>query len=66
MSVLKVLEIMAHSNESWEDAAQRGIAKATQSVNGIKSAWVKDQSVTVKDDKVDEYRVTMKITFEVS
>ncbi len=65
MSVMKVLEIMAESEKSWEDATSKGIAKASQSVKGIRSAWVQDQSVRVKDGSITAYRVTLKITFEV-
>jgi len=66
MAIMKVIEIMASSDVSWEDASKKGIAKASESVKNIKSAWVQDQSVTVKDGKVDDYRVTLKISFEVS
>jgi flavin-binding protein dodecin len=59
MAVLKVIELMASSSESWEDATQKGIAKASESLSNIKSAWVQDQSVTVKDGKVSEFRVTI-------
>jgi dodecin len=62
---MKVLEIMAESDKSWEDATKKGIAKASQSVKGIRSAWVQDQSVRVADGAVTSYRVTLKITFEV-
>ena len=65
MSVLKVIEILASSDKSWEDAARKAVAKASSSVNHVKSAFVQSQSVTVKDGKVDEFRVNVKITFEV-
>ncbi|RMD96696.1 MAG: dodecin domain-containing protein [Bacteroidetes bacterium] len=66
MSVMKVIEIMASSDKSWEDAAKKGLKKAAQSVKNIRSAWVQDQSVTVdKDGEVKEFRVTLKVTFEV-
>ena len=65
MSVMKVIEIMADSPVSWEDATKLGIKKAANSVNGITSAWVKDQSVKVKGGKVEAFRVTLKVTFEV-
>ena len=65
MTVIKVLEIMSNSNESWEDATQKGIKKASESVKGIKSAFVQSQSVVVNDDEVSEFRVNLKITFEV-
>ncbi len=65
MPVMKVIELMANSSESWEDATKKAIAKAAESVTNIKSAWVQDQSVTVKDGKVDNFRVTLKVSFEV-
>lgn len=65
MGVMKVVEILSNSNESWEDATATGIEKASKSVKNIKSAFVQSQSVTVKDGKVDEYRVNIKLTFEV-
>ena len=65
MSIMKVIEIMADSSESWEDATARGIKKASESLKGIKSAFVQSQSVTVEDGKVNKYRVNLKVTFEV-
>lgn len=62
---MKVIEILSNSNTSWEDATAKGISKAAKSVKGIKSAFVQSQSVTVKDGAVDEYRVNLKVTFEV-
>ncbi len=66
MSVLKVIEVLANSNESWEDATKKAVAHASKSVNNIRSAYVNEQSVTVKDGKIDDYRVNVKITFEVN
>jgi flavin-binding protein dodecin len=65
MAVMKVIEVLANSNKSWEDATQKAVKKASKSVKNIKSAFVQSQSVTVKGDKVSEYRVNLKITFEV-
>ncbi len=65
MAVMKVIEIMADSDKSWEDATARAVAKASETIKGIRSAYVQSQSVTVKDGKVDKYRVNVKITFEV-
>ena len=63
MSVAKVIEISAESEESFEDAISRGIKTAGKSLHGIKSAWVKSQQVVVKDNKIASYRVDLKITF---
>ena len=66
MAIMKVIEIMSESSKSWDDATEEGIRKASKSVNGIKSAFVQSQSVTVKGGDIDKYRVNLKITFEVS
>ncbi len=65
MSVLKVIEILANSTESWEDAAQNAVSEAAKSVKNIKSVYVSEQSATVSDGKITEYRVNVKITFAV-
>jgi flavin-binding protein dodecin len=63
MSVAKVLEISATSEESFEDAVRAGIAKAGETVRDIRGAWVKEQMVRVEEDRVVEFRVDLKITF---
>ena len=63
MSVAKVIEINAASNESFEDAINAGISKAGETVHNIRGAWVKEQQVTVQDDKIAEYRVDLKVSF---
>jgi dodecin len=65
MSIMKVIEVMADSTKSWEDAAREGVERASKSVDNIASAWVKDQSVSIEDGKVKKYRVTLKVSFEV-
>jgi dodecin len=63
MAVAKVIEIIAGSKKSFDDAVAQGVARATETLGGVTSAWVKDQSVMVDGGKVTEYRVTMKVTF---
>lgn len=63
MSVAKVIEIIASSKKSFEDAVAQGVAKAADSLHDITGAWVKDQSVKVVNGKVTEYRVGLKVTF---
>ena len=65
MPILKVLELMANSSTSWEDATQQAVTEASKTLHGIRSVYVQDQSATVKDNKITEYRVTLKLTFEV-
>ena len=65
MSVLKVIEVMASSPESWEDATAQAVAQAAKTLKGIRSVYVKEQSAVVTGDKISEYRVTVKISFSV-
>ncbi|MGI8973601.1 MAG: dodecin family protein [Gaiella sp.] len=63
MSVAKVIEITASSPTSFAEAVKVGIAKAAESVHGIKAAWVSEESVIVENDAVTEFRVTMRVSF---
>ncbi len=65
MTVIKVIEIMSNSEKSWEDATAKGIKKASETIKGIRSAFVQSQSVTVEKGEISEYRVNLKISFEV-
>lgn len=65
MAIMKVIELLSDSNKSWEDATAKGVIKASESLKGVKSAFVQSQSVTVSKGKVDKYRVNLKVTFEV-
>ncbi|MBT8235439.1 MAG: dodecin family protein [Bacteroidia bacterium] len=66
MAVLKVIEVLANSEKSWEDATSKAVKHASKSVKNIRSVYVNEQSATVKDGEVDDYRVNVKITFEVN
>lgn len=66
MAVLKVIEILANSDSSWEDAAKKAVKKASETVKNIKSVYIHEQSATVKDGEIDNYRVNVKITFEIA
>ena len=63
MTVARVTEIISSSNKSFEDAVDTGVERACKTLHNVRSAWVKDQSVSVDDGKVTEYRVTLKVTF---
>jgi flavin-binding protein dodecin len=65
MAVLKVIEVMANSTTSWEDATRNAVKHASKSVKQIKSVFVQSQSAVVNGDEVEEFRVNVKITFEV-
>ena len=63
MSVARVTEITATSEKSFEDALDQGIARATQTLRNVKSAWIKEQRVEIEDGRVRRYQVNMLVTF---
>ena len=63
MAVARVTEISATSQESFEDALAQGIARATKTLRNVRSAWVKEQRVTIEDDRIAEYQVNLLVTF---
>jgi flavin-binding protein dodecin len=63
MSVAKVIELIATSKVSFEDAIEQGVARASETINGVASAWVKDQNVEIEKGKITAYRVALKVTF---
>lgn len=65
MAVLKVIEVLSNSTSSWEDATKNAIAEASKSLKNIRSAYISEQSVVVKDNVITEFRVNLKITFEI-
>jgi len=66
MAVMKSVQIMSESSKSFEDAIENAIKRTARSVDDVRSANVNNQSVTVKDGKIDKYRVNVNITFEVN
>ncbi len=65
MAILKVIEVLSNSNDSWEDATRKAVKQASKSVKNIRSVYVQEQSAIVDGDNVTEFRVNIKITFEV-
>jgi dodecin len=63
MSVAKVVEITASSPTSFEDAVKNGIEKASETLHGIKGAWVSEEKVEVEGGKITEFRVTLRVSF---
>jgi flavin-binding protein dodecin len=64
-SVVKVIEILAESPTSWEDAAVVAIKKASETVHGIKSIYIKEFEAKVDNSKITSYRINAKVTFEL-
>jgi dodecin len=63
MSVARVTEITASSKKSFDDALKSGLKRATQTLKNVQAAWISSQEVVLKDGKIAEYRVRMKVTF---
>jgi flavin-binding protein dodecin len=65
MSTVKVIEVMSNSTKSWEDATQTAVTHASKTLKDIKSVWVQDQTAIVTNNKISEFRVTLKLSFEI-
>jgi hypothetical protein len=63
MTMLKVIEVLAQSNKSWEDAAQTAVKKAARTVKNIKSIYIKEMEAAVDGNKITQYRINAKISF---
>jgi dodecin len=62
-SIAKVIEVIAESDKSWDDAAQNAVAEAARTVDGIQEIWVSSMKAIVEKNRITRYRVTAKITF---
>ena len=63
MSVAKNIEITSTSPSSFEDAIEKGIARASRTIDNVRGAWIKDQKINISNGKATEYQVTMIVTF---
>ena len=63
MSVARVTEIIASSKKGFDDAVEEGVKRASETLKNVEAAWVKDQKVVIKNGKIAEYRVVLKVTF---
>ena len=65
MAIMKVIEVLANSEKSWEDATRNAVKEASKTVKNIRSVYVNETSATVEDGDIKEFRVNAKITFQV-
>ena len=63
MAVARVTEISSTSQKSFEDAVDIGVARANKTLRNVRSAWIKEQRVDIRDGKIAEYQVNMLVTF---
>ena len=62
-SVARVTEISAKSDTSFDDAITTAVERASRTLRGITSAWVKEQEVEVSDGRISAYKVNLLVTF---
>ena len=63
MSVARITEISATSEKSFEDAIQQGMSRATKTLRNVTGAWIKEQEVSVQNNRISSYKVNMQVTF---
>jgi flavin-binding protein dodecin len=63
MSVARVTELISASTKSFEDAIQIGVARAAETLKNVEGVWVANQKCVIKNGKIAEYRVNLKVTF---
>ena len=64
--VLKVIEVLAESDKSWEEAANAAISRAAHTVTGIKSIYIKELEAKVENQKIVSWRINAKISFLIN
>jgi flavin-binding protein dodecin len=64
-TIVKVIEVIGQSNESFDDAVKHAVAETAKSVSGIKTVWVDNLSAVVEDRDITEFRANVKISFLV-
>ncbi|MDZ7764725.1 MAG: dodecin family protein [Melioribacteraceae bacterium] len=65
MSIVKVIELIAESDKSWEDATKNALTEAQKTVKNIESIYIKDMKAIVKGGDISKYRVNAKVSFRV-
>jgi dodecin len=63
--IVKVIELMSESPDSWEEAAQNAVSEASKTLRNIRSIYVKEFTAAVDNGKVNSYRINAKVTFEM-
>jgi dodecin len=63
--VVKVIELLGQSEQSWEDATQRVIDEASKTLRNIRSVYVKEFQAAVEENKITQFRINAKVTFDL-
>jgi flavin-binding protein dodecin len=64
-SIVKVIEVIAQSPSSFDDAVRNAVKEVAKTVTGVKSVWVDNFSCNVTGDQITEFRVNVKVSFMV-
>ena len=65
MAVIKVIEVLSQQEKSCEDAAREAIREASKTIKNIKSIYIKEMEAQVEDDKITQFRINAKISFQL-
>lgn len=65
MALLKVIELLAESKKSWEDATQNAVSEASKTIHNIRSVYVENLTAEVNKGKITRWRINCKISFEM-
>lgn len=65
MTAVKIIKVLGTSEESWDEAAQEAVAKASRTIEGIHGVEVEDRTATVEDGRITEFKTTVEIAFPV-
>lgn len=65
MSIVKVIEVIASSEKSFDDAVQNAVTEVSKTIRNIDSVYVQDLKAHVKDGKITTYGCICKLSFRV-
>jgi flavin-binding protein dodecin len=63
--IVKVIEVLSESPNSWEEAAKNVVSEASKTLRNIRSVYIKEFTVAVENDKISSYRINAKVTFDL-
>lgn len=64
-SIVKVIEVIAESTKSWDDAANQAVKEVSKTVDGITEIWISGMKAVVENNKIVRYRITASVSFVV-
>jgi len=66
MAIVKVIEVIASSEKSFDDATKNALKEASKSVDNIQSIYVKEMNANVENGEIASYAVNAKVSFKVN